>query len=87
MKLIINADDFGASERINNAIVQAFNENLISSATIMTNMPGFEHTCKLISEQNPYGKIGIHLNLITGHPVTENISLYKKFCDESGKYI
>ncbi len=31
MKLIINADDFGASEGVNKAIVQAFQENLISS--------------------------------------------------------
>lgn len=86
MKLIINADDFGASESINNAIIQAFNKKLISSATIMTNMPGFENACKLIKKQNLYGKIGIHLNLIEGYPVTEKISLCEKFCDNNGKF-
>lgn len=43
MKLIINADDFGISNDVNRAILQSFQEGLISSATIMTNMPGFQY--------------------------------------------
>ncbi len=87
MKLIINADDFGASEDINNAIVQAFQENLISSTTIMTNMPSFEEACNLVERHNLYGRIGIHLNLTEGYPITKEMGLYRKFCDANGKFM
>lgn len=86
MKLIINADDFGASENVNRAIVQAFQENLISSATIMTNMPGLEEACGLIERHDLYGRIGIHLNLTEGYPITKKMSMCKKFCDANGKF-
>ncbi|WIV12075.1 ChbG/HpnK family deacetylase [Proteiniborus sp. MB09-C3] len=86
MKLIVNADDFGISEIINKAIAQAFEENLASSATIMTNMPGFENACELINEYNLNGKIGIHLNLVDGYPLTERMTQCHKFCDDNGMF-
>lgn len=86
MKLIINADDFGVSEDINNAILQSFQEGLISSTTIMTNMPGFQQACEIISSQNLCGKVGIHLNLTEGYPITREMSLCKRFCDYSGRF-
>lgn len=39
MKLIINADDFGLSKGINKGIIEAYQAGLISSTTIMINMP------------------------------------------------
>lgn len=39
MKLIINADDFGFSKSISNGIIDAYNEDLLSSTTIIINMP------------------------------------------------
>lgn len=86
MKLIINADDFGVSKSVNNAIIQSFQENLVSSSTIMVNMPGFDEACKLINEHNLYGRIGIHINLTAGYPITKRMSLCRKFCDGSGKF-
>lgn len=86
MKLIINADDFGVSKSVNKAIVQSFQEDLISSSTIMTNMPSFDEACELINKHNLHGKIGIHLNLTAGYPVTEKISRHKKFCDDNGRF-
>jgi len=44
----VNADDFGMSPRINHAILQAFENGLISSATIMANMPAFEDACQIV---------------------------------------
>lgn len=39
MKIIINADDFGFSKSINKGIIEAYKEVLISSTTIMINIP------------------------------------------------
>ncbi len=37
--MIVNADDFGLSPRVNEAMIRAFDEGLISSTTIMANVP------------------------------------------------
>lgn len=38
VKIIVNADDFGLSSDVNKAIIHAFEKNLISSTTIITNL-------------------------------------------------
>ena len=39
MSVIVNADDFGISEEVNNAIKLAFERGLIQRTTLMVNMP------------------------------------------------
>ena len=87
IKLIINADDFGSSREINRAIIEAFAKGLISSTTIMVNMPGFEDACELAKKNGIQGQIGLHLNLTTGYPLTETIKTRKLFCDAAGKFL
>lgn len=82
--LIINADDFGYSESVNHAIAAAFAQGLISSTTIMANAPAFEHACELAMRQGFADKIGIHLNLTEGRPLSEDIKKSAIFCDENG---
>lgn len=84
--LIINADDFGYSESVNNAIASAFAEGLISSTTIMANAPAFEHACELAKQKGFADKIGIHLNVTEGMPLTEEIKRSRIFCDENGSF-
>ncbi len=67
-KIIINADDFGLTEGVNNGIVRAYREGILTSASLMVNMPGFEDALKLIRE-NPGLDIGIHINIVRGKPV------------------
>lgn len=38
-KLIVNADDFGYSKGINLGIIEAHREGIVTSTTLMTNMP------------------------------------------------
>jgi predicted glycoside hydrolase/deacetylase ChbG (UPF0249 family) len=40
--LIINADDFGISPQVNKVILNDFKNGLITSTTLLANMPGFE---------------------------------------------
>jgi hypothetical protein len=70
-KLIINADDFGCDKNINAAIVACFQKNIINSATIMVNMDGFEEAIKLANEHGFQNKIGLHVNLTEGKPLTD----------------
>lgn len=84
--LIINADDFGYSESVNQAIATAFAQGLISSTTIMANAPAFEHACKLAKRQGFADKVGIHLNLTEGAPLSDDIKRSRIFCDDKGLF-
>ena len=86
MRIIINADDFGLSSDINKAIVKAFKERLISSTTIMTNTHAFEEACEFVFQEDLLGKVGIHLNLSEGRPVTNVMAQSELFCDEEGLF-
>ena len=67
-KLIVSADDFGMTEGINSGIIKSFNEGIVTSASIMANMPGFEPAINL-AKGNPHLAIGIHLNIMKGEPL------------------
>ena len=82
--VVVNADDFGESTSVNQAILKCFNKDLISSATLICNMPGFEEACEIIKSEKLDEKIGIHFNLSEGNPLTEKIKKQKKFINEDG---
>jgi predicted glycoside hydrolase/deacetylase ChbG (UPF0249 family) len=85
-KIIVNADDFGMNAETNRAIVEAFENNVISSATLMTNMPGFDEACELAHRHRLLGKIGLHLNLTSGYPLSSPIRRCPRFCDNVGMF-
>jgi chitin disaccharide deacetylase len=85
--VIINADDFGRSERINEAIVRAFDDGLVSSTTLMANMPGFDDACRLVRERELLAHVGTHLVLSDGEPLTSDIRSCARFCDERGRFV
>lgn len=80
-RLIINADDLGLSETVNEAITQCFETGLITSATLMANMPAFEAACRSASERGWTDCIGVHLNFSEGEPLTEEMRRSRRFCD------
>jgi len=80
----VNADDFGISPRTNQAILQAFLEGLISSATIMANMQGFDDACRLVHEYGLRRRIGLHLNFTDGSPLSSEIADCPAWCDGYG---
>ena len=67
-RLIVSADDFGLTEGINNGIIESFNKGIVTSASLMVNMPSFEGSVNL-AQSNPDLAIGIHLNLVKGRPL------------------
>jgi len=83
-KKVVNADEFGASRSRNEAILRAFEKGLISSATIVANIPAFEEACQLVRQHNLERRIGLHLNLTEGEPLTDDIADCPRFCDAGG---
>ena len=81
-KLIINSDDFGYSRAINHAIIDTHQEGILTSATLMTNTPGFEHAVKLAKE-NPQLGVGVHLVLTFLKPLRNDVP---SLVDEKGNF-
>ena len=65
-RLIVNADDFGRSSSINEAIIRAHREGILTSTSLMVNEPGVAEAVALARE-NPRLGVGLHLTLLMGH--------------------
>ena len=65
-RLIVNADDFGRSASINQAVVRAHREGILTTASLMVNEPAFSEAVALARE-NPRLGVGLHLTLLCGH--------------------
>ena len=81
--IFVNADDLGMSSSINRAIAKSFDCEIINSATLMANMPGFEEAIYLIHFRKLESKIGIHLVLTEGVPLTELVNSENLFFDKN----
>jgi len=64
-ELIINADDFGLSEGANRAIVRAYRDGILTSASLMVGGGAFKQAVSLALE-NPGLQVGLHLTLVQG---------------------
>jgi hypothetical protein len=80
--LIINADDFGYSRAVNFGIIDSYKMGVLSSTTLMANMPGFNHAVRL-SKSNPGLGVGVHLALTCGRPL---LSENKSLVEENGDF-
>jgi len=83
-RIVVSADDFGMSAEINRAIVTAFERDLISNTSIMANMAGFEDACALTERLRLHGRVGTHLNLSEGCPLTDTMRGIVRFCGSDG---
>lgn len=84
-EIIVNADDFGMSREVNAAIVRAFHDGLLTSTTVMANMPGLEEACAIASDSLT-GKVGVHLNLTEGRPLTTPILRCERLSTADGMF-
>ncbi len=61
-KLIVNADDFGFNEKINQGIIHSYKNGVVTSTSLIATKEGFEDAINLAKE-NPKLSIGLHLDL------------------------
>lgn len=83
-RIVINADDFGLCEGVNKAVFQAHTEGVLTSATIMANMPDAVEAVG-IARRLPALGIGVHLNLFEGQPISKDTSV-KCLLDAQGRF-
>ncbi|WP_143885551.1 ChbG/HpnK family deacetylase [Chryseobacterium binzhouense] len=62
-RLIVNADDFGLSVGVNQAILKANTEGFLNSASLMANTDFFDHAIKEIIPNCSNLNVGLHINL------------------------
>jgi hopanoid biosynthesis associated protein HpnK len=65
-RLVVNADDFGLSHSVNEAVIRAHCEGILTTASLMVNERGFDEAVKL-AKVNPRLGVGLHLTLLMGH--------------------
>ena len=86
MGLIRNADDFGKSEEVNRAILTCFQKGYIDRTTLMANMPFAAQAVEIAKKEGFSDRVGIHLNLTEGMPLTEPIRSNPLLCDANGRF-
>jgi hopanoid biosynthesis associated protein HpnK len=67
-RLIITSDDFGLSSGVNRAVEQAWNDGLLTGASLMPGAAAFDEAVT-IARRNPGLQIGLHLTLVHGRGV------------------
>jgi hopanoid biosynthesis associated protein HpnK len=68
LSLVVNADDFGLSERVNEGIIRAHRHGILTSASLIASGSAVRHAIALARE-TPTLDIGVHLTLIEERPV------------------
>jgi len=82
--LIINADDFGLCESVNKGIIEAHTNGVLTSTTIMTNMPHAGQAVEMAKKIPSLG-LGVHLNLTAGKPLCRDTTV-KLILDSQGYF-
>jgi hopanoid biosynthesis associated protein HpnK len=67
-RLIVNADDFGLTVKVNEAIVKGHCQGVITSTSLLANGEAFESAVALAGQAVRLG-VGVHLNLTEGRPI------------------
>ena len=73
-KLILNADDFGMTRGVNEGIVRAHREGILTSTTLMANGEAFDDAVER-ARANPQLGVGCHLVLVGGKCVAPRESV------------
>lgn len=84
-RLIINADDFGWSSSINEAVERAHSNGVLTSASIMAGGGAVEEAIR-IAGRNPKLGLGLHLTLAQGKPLSEKRDI-QSLCTPDGNFL
>lgn len=72
--VIVNADDFGFSAGVTDAIIDSHRRGILTSTTLMCTMPDAERAASMAKELPGLG-VGIHLCLTQGTPKSPHVKL------------
>ncbi len=80
----MNADDFGHSPEVNRAVIRAFKEGVLTSASLMAMGDAFDEAVELAAE-NEGLQVGIHLVTVMGRAVLSHREL-PHITDQRGRF-
>jgi hopanoid biosynthesis associated protein HpnK len=83
-QLIVNADDFGLTAGVNRGILQAFQDGIVTSASLLVTGHAFDEAVAL-ARQNPKLDVGLHLALVEERAVLGRDAL-PTLVDETGRF-
>ncbi|MGN0854423.1 MAG: ChbG/HpnK family deacetylase [Kiritimatiellia bacterium] len=84
MRIIVNADDYGLNANATAAIAECFRRGIVHRTTAMVNMPYFDDALHIAHDSGFADKIGLHINLAEGYPLTEEIKGSRFWCNDDG---
>jgi predicted glycoside hydrolase/deacetylase ChbG (UPF0249 family) len=82
-QLIVNADDFGLSPGVTRGILEAMSAGVVTSTSVIVNMPDWDDSAARMLGAPAAAGFGLHLNLVTGRPLTDARSLVDR---RSGRF-
>lgn len=83
--LVTNADDFGLSASVNQAVVRAHTEGILTSTSLLANGPAFDEAV-VLAKAHPTLGVGVHLNCLRGQPLTAPDEL-ASWLDGQGRFV
>lgn len=83
-QLIVNADDYGKTEGVTQGIIQAHREGIVTSTTVMMNMPKVEEALRLADDCPDLG-MGVHLVFTAWRPLLPAAEV-PSLVDEDGQF-
>ena len=86
-RIIVNADDFGYNDVVNEAIINGIERGYITSSTIMASGVAFDRAVEY-AKQNPKVSFGVHLCIDEFFPLTSKV-VFEEYglTDASGRFI
>lgn len=67
-RLLVNADDLGWSRSVNDGIIEAHRDGIVTSTSVLAAGSAFEHAVESLAS-SPDLSVGVHLNIYRGVPV------------------
>lgn len=83
--LIVNADDLGLTSGINRAVIEGHTRGIVTSTTIMANMPAFDEAVRLAKDHPDLG-VGLHFNITQGKPLAAASQVHS-LINERGEFL
>jgi chitin disaccharide deacetylase len=83
-RLIVNADDWGLTPGVNRGILRAFQDGIVTSASLLVVGSAFEEAVAL-ARQNPNLDLGLHLALVEERSVLGH-EVLPTLVDETGRF-
>ena len=71
-KLIVNADDFGLTRAVSDAVITVFKNGSASSASLMATMPAAAYAAEA-ARSHPALGVGLHFTLTEGFPASRRV--------------